>query len=262
MKRFLSLVLLVGVVGCSNSTTSTDTTVASVVVTISTVAAPTTTTTIVEKFNPASGEKVIPCDNKAIGTNYGEKLKLEYCTATWAMGDTDNDTWNCPKAGCAQTRLYHLVDNKWSTTAICHRNQPLTRYAISCYIPNAGGATLAEIPPRDVACGIWVTNRDLKFVEETGCTASKADIDASLRDECTGYFTAVSLPLEKCDQGPAVSKAQKYLRDAGYSISVDGYYGPAMAVVVYTFQGEKSLPQMGIINEATWKALTPEPFPG
>ena len=261
MKRFLSLVLVVGAVGCSSSIASIDTAVAPAVASTSTIAAA-PTTTIAEKFNPASGEKVIPCDNKAIGANYGEKLKLEYCTATWAMGDTDNDTWNCPKAGCAQTRLYHLVDNKWSTTAICHRNQPLTRYAISCYIPNAGGATLAEIPPRDVACGIWVTNRDLKFVEETGCTASKADIDASLRDECTGYFTAVSLPLEKCDQGPAVSKAQKYLRDAGYSISVDGYYGPAMAVVVYTFQGEKSLPQMGIINEATWKALTPEPFPG
>jgi peptidoglycan hydrolase-like protein with peptidoglycan-binding domain len=45
-------------------------------------------------------------------------------------------------------------------------------------------------------------------------------------------------------------------------VSVDGYFGPAMAVAVYKFQGEKSLSQMGIINEATWKALTPDPFPG
>ncbi|MEY3278449.1 MAG: hypothetical protein RLZZ426_935 [Actinomycetota bacterium] len=261
MKWFFSLVLLVGVVGCSNSTSSTATTAAPAVVTTSTVAvAP--TTTVVEKLNPASGEPLVDCDNKAIGANYGEKLKLEYCTATWAMGDTDNDTWNCPKTGCKQTRLYHLMDNKWSTTAICHRDQPLTRYAISCYIPNAGGATLAEIPPSDVACAIWVTNRDLAFVEETGCTASKADIDASLRGECSGYFTAVSLPLEKCDQGAVVTKAQKLLRGAGYMVSVDGYFGPAMAVAVYKFQGKKSLTQMGIINEATWKALTPDPFPG
>ena len=261
MKRVLALILLVGVAGCSGSAATPDTTVAPVVIETTTIAvAP--TTTVAEKFNPPSGETLVDCDNKAIGANYGEKLKLEYCTATWAIGDTDNDTWNCPKTGCKQTRLYHLVDNKWSTTAICHRDQPLTRYAISCYIPNAGGATLAEIPPSDVACAIWVTNRDLAYVEETGCTASKADIDASLRGECSGYFTAVSLPLEKCDQGAAVTKAQKLLRSAGYAVSVDGYFGPAMAVAVYKFQGEKSLTQMGIINEATWKALTPDPFPG
>ena len=59
-----------------------------------------------------------------------------------------------------------------------------------------------------------------------------------------------------------ILKAQKLLRSAGYMVSVDGYFGPAMAVAVYKFQGEKSLTQMGIINEATWKALTPDPFPG
>ena len=261
MKKVLLFVCLALLGACSQQSSVADTTIDVVAVTATTIAlAP--TTTVAAKFNPASGETLVDCDNKAISANYGEKLKLEYCTATWAMGDTDNDTWNCPKTGCAQTRLYHLVENKWSTTAICHRDQPLTRYAISCYIPNAGGATLAEIPPSDVACAIWVANRDLAFVEETGCTASKADIDASLRGECTGYFTAVSLPLEKCDQGAAVTKAQKLLRSAGYAVNVDGYFGPAMAVAVYKFQGEKSLTQMGIINEATWKALTADPFPG
>jgi hypothetical protein len=172
------------------------------------------------------------------------------------MGDTDVDTWNCPKTGCEQTRLYHLADGKWSTTAICHRNKPLTQYALNCYIPNAGPATLAEIPPSDVACQIWITNRALKYVEETGCTPSKADIEAGLRGECTGYFQAVALPFEKCDQGPLITDMQKLLRAEGYSVSVDGYFGPAMAMAVYKYQQKKALQVMGFINQATYTSLT------
>jgi peptidoglycan hydrolase-like protein with peptidoglycan-binding domain len=121
---------------------------------------------------------------------------------------------------------------------------------------------LAEIPPRDVACIIWQANKSLTFVEETGCTPSKAEINASLSTECTGYFAAVSLPLEKCDTGGAVTVMQKQLRAAGYTVSVDGYFGPAMAKAVYAFQGKKSLQQLGIIDSATWNALSTKPFPG
>ena len=139
---------------------------------------------------------------------------------------------------------------------------PLTRFALSCYVPNAGPATLAEIPPKDVACIIWQTNKSLTFVEETGCTPSKAEINVSLSTECTGYFAAVALPLEKCDTGGAVTVAQKQLRAAGYSVSVDGYFGPALAKAVYAFQGTKGLQQLGIIDSATWDALSPKAFPG
>ena len=178
------------------------------------------------------------------------------------MGDTDQDRWNCPKEGCEQTRLYHRVDTKWTSPAICSRDKPLTRFALSCYVPNAGPATLAEIPPKDVACIIWPTNKSLTYVKETGCTPSKADINLSLSAECTGYFAAVSLPLEKCDTGGAVTVMQKQLRAAGYSVSVDGYFGPALAKAVYAFQGEKGLQQLGIIDSATWDALSPKAFPG
>ena len=55
---------------------------------------------------------------------------------------------------------------------------------------------------------------------------------------------------------------QKQLRAAGYTVSVDGYFGPAMAKAVYAFQGKKSLQQLGIIDSATWNALSTVPFPG
>lgn len=124
-----------------------------------------------------------------------------------------------------------------------------------------GPATLAEIPPQDVACLIWTTNRSLSFFQETGCTASKADIAAAMAVTCDGHFEATSLPIEKCDRGQLVTDMQKKLREAGYSMIVDGYFGPEMAKAVYAFQGKKGLTQLGIIDKATWEALTGKPFP-
>ena len=192
-----------------------------------------------------------------MSASFGEKIKPEACTATWAFGDTDRDSWNCPDEGCDQTRIWKLVDTKWTTTAICYRNQPLTRYSRSCYIPNVGPATLAEIPPSDVACAIWPMNRSLKWIEETGCEPRKADIDAALSGKCDGYFEATALPVERCDQGRAVTEMQKRLKAAGFDTQVDGYFGEKMARAVYDFQAKNSLLKSGVIDRATWRALEP-----
>jgi hypothetical protein len=256
-KALLILPLLFGLVACSNASDSVATTSPATVLTTSTLVAATTSTTP-SFLNAASGEKEIPCDNKAIGAAYGEKLRLEKCTATWAFGDTDRDKWNCPDEGCPQTRLFQLVDTKWVNTTTCQRSLPLTRFFMSCYIPNVGAATLKEIPPSDVACIIWPANKVLKYVAETGCEADLSSITASLSEKCTGYFAASELPVEKCDQGLAVQLMQSRLRKAGYNTSVDGYYGPAMALAVYKFQEDKSLLKSGTIDAATWKALEPD----
>jgi hypothetical protein len=256
-KALLLLPFLIGLVACSSSSDSVTTTTPTTVVSSSSV--PVAATTTVPTFlNPASGEKEVACDNKAIGAIYGEKLRLEKCTATWAFGDTDRDKWNCPDDGCAQTRLFHLEGTKWVNTATCQRSLPLTRFFMSCYVPNVGAATLKEIPPSDVACIIWPANKALKYVAETGCEADLASITASLNEKCTGYFAASELPVEKCDQGLAVKLMQARLRSAGYNTSVDGYYGPAMALAVFTFQKDKGLLKSGTIDIATWKALEPD----
>lgn len=256
MKRSLFPVLLsLSLVACSSTSESkSDTTPAPVISTTTTIQS---TTTVAPLLNPASGETTVTCDSKTIGANYGEKLRLEKCTATWAFGDTDRDSWNCPDAGCAQTRLFHLENNTWVNTATCQRNLPLTRYAMSCYIPNVGAATLAQLPPSDVACLIWPANTLLKYTSETGCTPSKADIAAQMSGACTGYFSAVEFPIEKCDQGTAVRVMQERLKKAGFSTNVDGYFGPSMAKAVYEFQGQQKLSQTGMIDEATWRALEP-----
>ena len=197
------------------------------------------------------------CDSKAVSALYGEKVKLEKCTSNWAFGDTDRDSWNCPDTGCTHTRLFHLENNTWVNTASCQRTLPLTRYAMSCYIPNVGAATLAQLPPSDVACLIWPANTLLKYTAETGCTPSKADIIAQMNGACTGYYDAVEFPIEKCDQGRAVRLMQERLKKAGYNTNVDGYFGPSMAKAVYDFQGTAKLQQTGMIDQATWLALEP-----
>lgn len=256
VRRLLPALLLVVLAACGAQSADTATT------TIDTSPVPTTvgvtTTTIAATKNAPSGEKVIPCDAKAIGASFGEKVRVEACTATWAFGDTDRDTWNCPKEGCEQTRLYQLVNAKWISPAICYRNQPLTQFSRSCYVPNAGPATLAQIPPSDVACAIWPANRSLKWIEETGCEARQADIDAALSGKCEGYFQSTSLPVERCDQGTAVSEMQKRLKKAGFATQVDGYFGEAMAKAVYEFQSKNALLKSGVIDAATWKALEPD----
>ena len=255
-KALLLLPFLVGLVACSDSSDSTSTTTPTTIVSTST--ASNTTTTVPTFLNPASGEKEGICNNKAISASYGEKLLLEKCTATWAFGDTDRDRWNCPEEGCPQTRLFQLQGTKWVNTTTCQRSLPLTRFFMSCYIPNVGAATLNELPPSDVACIIWPANKSLKYVVETGCEPDLASITSSLNEKCTGYFAASELPVEKCDQGLAVKLMQSRLRKAGYNTSVDGYFGPAMAAAVFKFQKDKGLTKSGMIDAATWKALEPD----
>lgn len=239
---------------CSHSSSSSEVSITPPLATSTTVFS---TTTVAPLMNPPSGEKLVACDAKTIATNYGEKLRLERCTPTWAFGDTDRDSWNCPDEGCAQTRLFHLENNEWVNTATCRRTLPLTRYATSCYIPNIGAASLAQLPPSDVACLLWPANTLLKYTSETGCTPSKADIAAQMNGKCTGYFAAVEFPVEKCDSGTAVRLMQERLKKAGYNTNVDGYFGPNMAQAVYDFQGKNKLPQTGMIDQATWTALEP-----
>lgn len=255
MKHLAGLVVVIALLGaCSTTSANTQTAPPLVLATTTDAVA---TTTSAPLLNPASGEMAITCDSKAVSALYGEKVKLEKCTTTWAYGDTDRDSWNCPDTGCSHTRLFHLENNIWVNTASCQRTLPLTRYTMSCYIPNVGAATLAQLPPSDVACLIWPANTFLKYTAETGCTPSKTDIVAQMNGACTGYYDAVEFPIEKCDRGRAVRLMQERLKKAGYKTNVDGYFGPSMAKAVYDFQGTAKLQQTGMIDQATWLALEP-----
>lgn len=204
-----------------------------------------------------SGEKEIPCDTQAISRSYGEKVKAEKCTATWAVGDTDRDSWNCEEEGCRQTRLYRFANNKWVDTAICLRELPLTRYASSCFVPNVGLATIDLIPPQDVACILWPTNSQPKYVKETKCVFDESEVLKSFDTKCEGFFEKTTLPLEKCHQGALVQQALVKLQQLKYVRNVDIYFGPEMARAVFEFQTDNNLMRTGILDDETWNLLNP-----
>lgn len=256
-KALLLLPLLLGLSACGTKSADSASTTSSSEVVTTTLSVATTTTTP-SFLNAASGEEEVTCDNKTIGTNYGEKLRLEKCTSTWAFGDTDRDRWNCPAEGCVHTRLFHLENNTWTTTAMCDRRYPLTRYASSCYVPNVGLATIDLIPPSDVACLLWAPNTELRFISETDCTPSKESIEAELKMPCTKYFVPQALPMQKCTYGEAVRRVQQALKDLGHKTSVDDYFGPVLAQQVFQYQGSINVLQTSLIDEATWRALFPD----
>jgi hypothetical protein len=240
----LALVLLTGCVSTPSSTQTTSN------------IAPTTTTTPLQLV-PATGETEVPCDAKTISQSYGEKVNVEKCTETWAMGDTDRDSWNCEDAGCRETRLYRFTNNKWADTAICQRELPLTRYASSCFVPNVGLATIDLIPPQDVACILWPTNSHPKYVKETQCAFDESKVLKSFDTKCEGFYEKTTLPLEKCHQGALVQQALTKLQQLKYVRNVDIYFGPEMARAVFEFQTDNNLARTGILDDDTWNLLNP-----
>src|SRR5947209_16629100 len=58
------------------------------------------------------------------------------------------------------------------------------------------------------------------------------------------------------DTGEAVSRAQRALRRTpNLTLAVDGIFGPATEAATKQFQQSQGLPQTGVVDEATWKAL-------
>ena len=214
-----------------------------------------TTTTVQTSLNPPSGETEVTCDARALSASYGERVKPEKCTSTWAIGDTDRDTWQCGKGGCPQTRIYHYTNNKWINTATCDRRIPLTRFASSCYVPDVGLATADLVPPQDVACIVWAANALPRYVKETGCPLSRDAVLDSLKETCPETFDITQIPIEKCDRGEVVKQLQTRLRELNFNVSASGFYGPDSARAVFTFQEGKGLLATAIVDEETWKAL-------
>ncbi len=48
---------------------------------------------------------------------------------------------------------------------------------------------------------------------------------------------------------------QKALRDLGYSVETDGYYGPGAASAVKAFQTDRGLSATGVVDDYTWECI-------
>ncbi|WP_197085211.1 peptidoglycan-binding protein [Saccharothrix sp. ST-888] len=66
-----------------------------------------------------------------------------------------------------------------------------------------------------------------------------------------GEYLRVQSPMLHDD---TVRAWQQRMRDRGWSITVDGWYGPSSTSICRQFQAEKGLTQDGIVGPATWAA--------
>lgn len=74
----------------------------------------------------------------------------------------------------------------------------------------------------------------------------------------TELFPYPGTALRRGSKGPDVRDAQQRLSDLGYSLDVDGNFGPGTANAVIAFQQKNNLGSDGIVGPNTWKALWAE----
>jgi peptidoglycan hydrolase-like protein with peptidoglycan-binding domain len=72
-------------------------------------------------------------------------------------------------------------------------------------------------------------------------------------------FPPFSVYLKNFTQDSAVSVWQQKMHDRGWSITVDGKYGPLSAGICKQFQQEKNLTVDGIVGPITWEATWASP---
>jgi peptidoglycan hydrolase-like protein with peptidoglycan-binding domain len=61
--------------------------------------------------------------------------------------------------------------------------------------------------------------------------------------------------LRQGSKGANVRTVQQQLSDLGYSLSVDGNFGPGTAQAVRAFQQKNNLGTDGVVGPNTWKTL-------
>ncbi|CAN5565821.1 hypothetical protein BH24ACT5_BH24ACT5_29330 [soil metagenome] len=73
---------------------------------------------------------------------------------------------------------------------------------------------------------------------------------------CTDYTAAPDrYPIRLCQTGWAVTIIQVLLSEAGYSVDIDGYFGPGTLRAVRQFQTDRGLEVDGLVGPNTWAAL-------
>ena len=76
---------------------------------------------------------------------------------------------------------------------------------------------------------------------------------------CDTYSFNDQYPIRRCDEGYAVYMIQQALVDHGYTVDVDGYFGPGTEQAVRDFQRIEGLEVDGLVGPNTWSTLVGGP---
>lgn len=97
----------------------------------------------------------------------------------------------------------------------------------------------------------------IKYYDRARKVLNKDDDAPAAVDQPTGDQAAAypGTALRQGSKGAAVKNVQQRLSDLGYSLAVDGNFGPGTAKSVIAFQKKKNLGSDGIVGPKTWAAL-------
>lgn len=97
----------------------------------------------------------------------------------------------------------------------------------------------------------------IKYYERAKKVMSKDDSGAApaTSQPASGAPAYPGSPLRQGSKGADVQTVQQRLSDLGYSLSVDGNFGPGTAGAVVAFQQKNNLGNDGIVGPNTWAAL-------
>jgi Putative peptidoglycan binding domain len=85
--------------------------------------------------------------------------------------------------------------------------------------------------------------------------AGPVDAGAVDPSSCDTYSYNDQYPIRRCDEGYAVSIIQGALVSHGYTVDVDGYFGPGTEQAVRDFQRNAGLEVDGLVGPHTWSTL-------
>ena len=98
----------------------------------------------------------------------------------------------------------------------------------------------------------------IKYYEraKTVMSADNTGTAAAAGSTSTGQTPAYpGAPLRQGSKGASIQSIQQRLSNLGYSLSVDGNFGPGTANAVMAFQQKNNLGNDGIVGPGTWAAL-------
>jgi hypothetical protein len=118
------------------------------------------------------------CSLAAVEASVGEPTELYACSSNWAALQTSSYVGSCGE--CEAVLLYKWSDTKWSLMGSCSQYSPLVPSGVCSGMSGpikdkVYTNTMADFPPKEVACALWTANRYPENVAETGCTPDPAN---------------------------------------------------------------------------------------
>lgn len=203
---------------------------------------------IVGQINANIGLDSSKIDDKDLGTTDGSWKKNE--TGWWyenADGSYTSNNWQkingewyrFDNSGYMQTGWYQDQDGNWY------------------YLSQEQGANEGKMQRNKTtpdgyyvgSDGAWI--QDHQKQTQSGSGSSSASTDGSASAGAAGLVSAIAENIKQGQSGENVRKLQQALQQLGYSLNVDGIFGPNTLAAVRQFQSARGIAADGIVGKKT-----------